>query len=645
MKLSVVSRAVSLSILFFIFIALTIGGWGWLELNRPYQISQDYQAYKTTVDNDIQVLLERYLRSSDAAFLQNAETRLEELAAMPLDWLNEVQNQQLILAIDNVKKEILAVRAAGKLSANPQTLLVHNERERKADITMFVKYLHEADTGSKADYLEILNEINSVIVSITHIRQAYIETRDSKVKTALLEENAKIIGLLKKTEALPRLGLYSEVDEDALVPEEPEELDLLVLGSLRSLTNRYTKELSNTEGLLNRINGDRKRLEEALKAFSLQIKQYGEVVHTIKEKITTKVKYSLISIFCILFSLITLSYFLQVKNIYFLNKIEEFLRNMVNGNFDQTIECGSRFEEIISVRKSGLKLEEHLKSVIERLHEQAQDILTTSKNSQSIAEQANELTAHQSKSTEKVAVSVTELSDSFQDVANNAEMASESACSADESTNLAKNKLLIATENTRQLGSDILSMEKLMTQLQRDGQNIGKVLEVIHGVAEQTNLLALNAAIEAARAGAHGRGFAVVADEVRLLAQRTANSTDEIREIINKLMSVTSNAGEVVKNYSNSAMECVNHTNEALTAIDPVVTAVQNITAMNRDIAQATKRQASMVDDIAQSTEAMKTSSALVGMNMSVVQESGDSLFQVSEALNQMIAELKESKI
>jgi methyl-accepting chemotaxis protein len=60
----------------------------------------------------------------------------------------------------------------------------------------------------------------------------------------------------------------------------------------------------------------------------------------------------------------------------------------------------------------------------------------------------------------------------------------------------------------------------MVGELERQSEQIGKIVHAVTRIADQTNLLlALNAAIEAVRAGEHGKGFAVVADEVRNLAE------------------------------------------------------------------------------------------------------------------------------
>jgi len=85
-----------------------------------------------------------------------------------------------------------------------------------------------------------------------------------------------------------------------------------------------------------------------------------------------------------------------------------------------------------------------------------------------------------------------------------------------------------------------------VTSVAEETQNIAGAVENIQSIAEQTNLLALNAAIEAARAGEQGRGFAVVADEVRALANRTQQSTKEIKEFIEHLVQSSQSSVDVL---------------------------------------------------------------------------------------------------
>ena len=95
------------------------------------------------------------------------------------------------------------------------------------------------------------------------------------------------------------------------------------------------------------------------------------------------------------------------------------------------------------------------------------------------------------------------------------------------------------SDTMREMQEQVEAISERSVALGERSQKIGEVLALINDIAEQTNLLALNAAIEAARAGEAGKGFSVVASEVRKLAERSIQSTDEIRQIITAVQDET----------------------------------------------------------------------------------------------------------
>jgi methyl-accepting chemotaxis protein len=265
-----------------------------------------------------------------------------------------------------------------------------------------------------------------------------------------------------------------------------------------------------------------------------------------------------------------------------------------------------------------------VQEVINRLATAAEETsVVTTKTTAGIQEQQSE--------TSQVATAINEMSASVQDVARNALEAASATQEAGTTFSEGKQVINQVIQAIGDLAREVGSAANVIQELEAESKNIGTVLDVIKGIAEQTNLLALNAAIEAARAGEQGRGFAVVADEVRTLAGRTQESTQEIEEMISRLQNGAYNAVCVMNNGQEMTNTGVKQAAAAGEALQTINAAVERISGMNTQIAQAAEQQSSVTEEITRS---------IVSINQ-VAEQSAVGARQISEASHEL-AELSE---
>lgn len=234
---------------------------------------------------------------------------------------------------------------------------------------------------------------------------------------------------------------------------------------------------------------------------------------------------------------------------------------------------------------------------------------------------------------ELISTAMNEITATIQEVATSSANALEYTNNAELEANKGRVTVKEAASTIDELNQHVQSVGDVVNTLNMNSLQISKVLDVINEIAEQTNLLALNAAIEAARAGESGRGFAVVADEVRGLAARTANSTSEIKTMVDNLQSQARESVEAINISQEKATAGVKHMNEADVALKRIVEAVVAINEMNTHIATATKEESDVANDMNERIVHVADTSSKTRNNALNNQELAEHLSQVGQVL------------
>jgi methyl-accepting chemotaxis protein len=217
--------------------------------------------------------------------------------------------------------------------------------------------------------------------------------------------------------------------------------------------------------------------------------------------------------------------------------------------------------------------------------------------------------AEQRQSAEDTALAVERLSRDIASISNHTDDASRQAKAAAGAARKGAELVVSSTRLMQELSVDTQQSAGRLSSLSQRAEEIGAIVGVIEEIAAGTNLLALNASIEAARAGEHGRGFAVVAGEVRRLAERTAQATQQVAELVRGVKDETAHSAAGIRSACDRAaggaetMACLSSTFQEIAglAIEVEGRVVQ--------IAQAAHQEAAAAEAASRAMRTVATSS------------------------------------
>ena len=302
------------------------------------------------------------------------------------------------------------------------------------------------------------------------------------------------------------------------------------------------------------------------------------------------------------------------------------LRVLVRNGRDAARQVAGAANEVAGASDESAKISLQTSSAIDEvtstMHEMSVNVQNMVKSTQIQASSVSETSA-----------SIDEMVASIQRVADTAKVLLDISNRSREEVQIGIGTMEKATDGLNKIHATIRSSGEIIDVLGQRANDIGKIIEVIDDLAEQTNLLALNAAIEAARAGEHGLGFAVVADEVRKLAEKSAQSTKEISELIESIQKESRKAVENMDQSTGIVKEGLSlgqDLNSALRKISSVVTEVYKFA---QEIGAATNEQSHGSSQIARATTRLNE---ITQENNSAVEEQAAGAQAVVRAMERM---------
>ncbi len=346
-----------------------------------------------------------------------------------------------------------------------------------------------------------------------------------------------------------------------------------------------------------------------------------------------------------------------------INAINEALEKFAGGEFHEITGYDGRRDEFGHIVESTNSVLDHVKSVVGDLKDVMRDLGESSQALAETAGQISQTTDDVSEAVQEIAKGATEqadtiqkatenigtLSDAIQNVANNAEGLASTASEMNESSMSSASALKELSTNMESMNAAMDEISEGMNATNAAVQGVNEKVDGITSIASQTNLLALNASIEAARAGEAGRGFAVVAEEIGKLATESAQTAEEIRAEMAKLLTQSQNAitktaevTEIGSSVNTVLQDTVEKINGLIDGVGTTVDGVNTISGLSEESAASKTIIVDAMDSLSAISEENAASTEETSASMQELNATVNVLSQSASDLNDLAKKLED---
>ncbi len=298
--------------------------------------------------------------------------------------------------------------------------------------------------------------------------------------------------------------------------------------------------------------------------------------------------------------LVTITYFLLRYMLKNLSSMSDVIKRIAGGDLRQRLNFQSK-DELGQVSNDMNGMLANLNGLIRIVADNATQVAASSQQlnvstdqtahaAQIVASTIDSVlagTVQQINNTREAVETVSDMSKTFQAVANESDIIAKNSEEAAQKAENGEKSVVSATTQMETIKETVNIAANIIAKLGERSNEIGVIVDTISEISNQTNLLSLNASIEASRAGEHGKGFAVVANEVKKLAEQSKQAAGQIAELIKEIQTDTSLAVNSINSGTHEVEKGSDLVHSAGMAFNQITSIVLQVSSQMKDVSSS----------------------------------------------------------